>query len=780
MFRTVRRHAVRSLAATTIGAVGLGLAVPAVAFAAGPPPDQQWGANQARPVTGTSPVDGHREVAPTRKGMQSAAVAAGTSLASTGMTAAPSWVFNGSGWGHGIGMSQYGAFEMAKAGYTAAQILQHYYSGTTYDAVPDSMWVNVNIVYGASSASATTSQLVSGNGGGGFTLSLGGKSMTSAVPANVAFSVSGGVVQASCSTCQGSPLSGPQAILNWDHAPYTGDRTLVRIGGSQYRDGALIITPKSSTTMNVVNQVRVHDEYLDYIAESPWSWNLESLRAQAAAARGYVLAKYNSLGKAVQTSCNCHVFDTTSDQVYGGYSTVLSNGNAPYWANWKNAVHATGSSNTTTGYVARSKGSIISAFFSSSSGGRTENNEDVWGGTPLPYLRGVDDPWSLMPSNPLRAWRQVAGGGSLAATFGLSDVARLDLSDRTVNGGIHTATATSSYGTVRTITGDQVRTIVASGSPYSGRVNSTMIRHLTRRLSGADRYATAAAVATQSPLSATSVVIAGADGALVDASVSGPLAATVAGPLLLTRRDALPAPTVAELNRRGKAVKTAYVIGSEAVVSKAVASALTQRGITVVRLGGANRYATSALVAQAIKAKRAVPTVVLASGTDVPDTLVVSGPASALREPILLTPTTGLDTSTRTALAATRSTSARVVGNESQVSAAVVAQLKAAGVTTVTRLDGADRYAVSGSIASFYRSKLPDQSEAVLTSGSDATLVDSLVAGTLQRLVVLSAGTSLGDQATVTLQTSPLLETLTAVGGPTTVSAATLAAAANS
>ena len=48
--------------------------------------------------------------------------------------AATSWVMRGAGWGHSLGMSQYGAMEMAKDGYTAAQILKHYYTGTTYDA----------------------------------------------------------------------------------------------------------------------------------------------------------------------------------------------------------------------------------------------------------------------------------------------------------------------------------------------------------------------------------------------------------------------------------------------------------------------------------------------------------------------------------------------------------------------------------------------------------------------------------------------------------------------
>ena len=788
MFRTTRRYAVRSLAATAVGAVALGLAVPTGAAAAGTAPDPQWGANQPRPTFEESPTDGNPDgpapdpsapdAATTARLAQRAAAADPT------LAAAPSWVLRGAGWGHGIGMSQYGAYEMAKAGYTAPQILKHYYSGTTYDAVTDDQTLDVNIlnqVSGSSTVTAVPSLVSAGNGGGAFTVVVSGdtRTMTGKLGDAVSFSRSGDDIRASCSTCTGATvLAGPTAILRWDSLPGMGDRTLMKIGGTQYRDGTVRMRPYGTSSWNIVNRVRLHDEYLDYIAESPWSWKVEALKAQAAAARGYALSKYLALGGKLRSSCDCHLYDTTADQVYAGYSTVLGNGNQPYWANWRNAVRAAGSADT--GYVSRSGGAIIQAFFSSSSGGRTENNEDVWGGTPLPYLRGVSDPWSLEDSNPARGWRQVASGPSLARVFGLSDVARLDLSDRTANGGVHTATATSSYGTVRTVTGDQLRAVVASGTPFSGQVNSTMIRHLTARLSGADRYASAAAVAARAPASAGSVVVAGGDGILVDASVSGPLAATVGGPLLLTQQAKLPAATVAELNRRGSAVRTAYVVGGTSVVSEAVADQLRNRGLTVVRLGGSNRFATSSLVARAIKARRAVPTVVVAGGEGLPDALGVSGPASALREPILLTPAGRLDASTRSALTATGATAARIVGGEAVVSSTVQSQLAEAGLTTITRLGGDDRYAVSAAVASFYRSRVPVGSEIVLTSGKDSSLVDSLVAGTLQRVIALTEGSSLGADALTTLQTSPQLETVTAVGGAAAVSNGTLTRAANS
>jgi SpoIID/LytB domain protein len=779
----IRRYAVRAAVVPLLTAASLALsgtqvgALAATGDASGP----EWGANQARPTFEESPSDGNpvgpglAAPAPNGAPIRGSARAQAAAAAVT-----PGWVLHGAGWGHGLGMSQYGAWEMAKAGKTAKQILATYYTGTTYDAVDDTGWVNVNISTGPTAVSATSSALASG--GGPFTVTLGGATMTATAATTVSFSISASVVTANCSACTPKTLSGPSAVINWDRAPYPGDRTLMKIAGGQYRDGVAIVTPKTASTLNVVMQVRVHDEYLDYLAESPWSWktssgSLAALQAQAAAARGYVLTKRDA---GLRDACDCHVYDTTQDQVYGGYTTVISNGNEPYWPNWKAAVRATGSA--TTGYVPRYAGKYIQAFYSSSSGGRTENNEDVWfelgqaTPAPIPYIRGVADPWSLGTSNPNRAWRQVTGGGSMASVFGLADVVRLDLRDRTVNGGVHTATATSSSGAQRTVTGDALRGIAASPG---GALKSTMIRHLTGRLSGPDRYASATAVARRVPATATSVVIAGGDTTLSDASVAGPLASTLAGPLLLTQRDKLPAATVAELDRRGSTVKTAFVVGGAGVVSDAVAAQLRSRGITVTRLGGHDRYETSALVAKAIKARRATPTVIVAGGEGLADALGASGPASALKEPIVLTQATRLTPVTAQALKAIGATQSRIVGGTAVVGSAVQAELTSAGVKPI-RLAGDNRYESSAAVAKFYRPYLPTASEVVLTSGADTALVDSLVAGTLQRLMVLTQRSVLSEPAARTLQMTAALETVTAVGGTGALTGGVLTAAANS
>src|SRR5690606_32085916 len=420
------------------------------------------------------------------------------------------------------------------------------------DLVPDTQVISVNLLNNVTSATMSTWTLSAG--GGSFSVSNGPTTMTGGVGAVLTASAPSGGAGATitCTSCTPvSSVSGARLTVTWDD-----DRTLLSVAGTRYRDGQVSVTRSATGSLvNVVARVRLHDEYLDYVAEVPWSWHTEALRAQAAAARGYALA---ALAGGLRSACDCHLYDTSVSQVFGGYPNA---GNLPYWSRWTTAVRAAGSA--TQGYVVRYNGAIISAFYSSSSGGRTQNNEDVWGGTPLPYLRSVDDPWSLRAANPRRAWTVVKDSAALATAFGLPDVARLDLSNRNAATAVARATATSAGGASATITGEQLKSRLG--------LNSTYVARQEQRLGGADRYATAVAIAAEIPVSANAVVISSGEPlSLIDATVGGPLAGAVGAPILLTQRDALPAVTVAELNRRAGSVRTAYILGSDGVVSPQV------------------------------------------------------------------------------------------------------------------------------------------------------------------------------------------------------------------
>ena len=711
-----------------------------------------WGANQARfAPSSTSGPSSSGSSGSSGEGVTAATAAAG-----------PDWVFRGAGWGHGIGMSQYGAMEMARDGYSAAQILGHYYTGTTYDAVADTAVISVNLRNGVSTTSLTTSAL--STGGGAIRLTAGGTTavMTGKLGATVTVVRSGSSAKATCTSCTPvTTLSGTFIQATWNDG-----RTLLDVDGTRYLSGTLVVwpSPSASTTLEVTNKVRLHDEYLDYLREVPWSWPLEAKKAQAAAARGYALSQ------SYKDSCKCHLFDDTRSQVYGGYPSASD---LPYWSGWQQAVRATGT--TTTGYVTRYAGAIIQAFYSSSSGGRTQNNEDVWGGTPLPYLRSVSDPWSVRSSNPNASWRTVITGGSLASAFGLSDVAKLDLHDRTAGNGVDVATATSAAGASATIDGESLRSRLG--------LKGTWVRHLVSRVDGANRYDVAANVAKRISVSATSAVIASGESAAVfDASVSGPLSAAVDGPLLLTAKGALPAPTMAELDRRKASLKTVYIVGGAGSVSEAVRTQLEQRyaGLTVTRIAGASRYEVAENVAKEIKARHSVSTVIVASGTAIADALGASGPASALGYPILLTYRDSVPADTLGALDATGATIAHIVGGEASVAPAVESYLTDTRSMTVRRHGGASRYEVAANVATYFRPRFSLPNEIVMTSGANAALADSLAAGSLKRLMVLTAPSAVPEATLAVFQTTPQLETVVAVGGAASVPAARLVQAQSS
>ncbi|WP_239651603.1 SpoIID/LytB domain-containing protein [Neosynechococcus sphagnicola] len=118
-------------------------------------------------------------------------------------------------------------------------------------------------------------------------------------------------------------------------------------------------------------------------AEMGINWPQEALKAQAVASRSYALQKRQTEGNAL-----FDLGDTVAWQVYKGVATESPSTQA--------AVNAT------QGQVLSYGGRIIQAVFHSSSGGHTENVEDVWS-RPLPYLRGVPD---YDQGSPVFQWMQ--------------------------------------------------------------------------------------------------------------------------------------------------------------------------------------------------------------------------------------------------------------------------------------------------------------------------------------------------------------------------------------
>ena len=164
---------------------------------------------------------------------------------------------------------------------------------------------------------------------------------------------------------------------------------IVRIAGATYR-GLAEVGVNSAGTLAGINEVPI-ELYLYGVVPRELPPNPfgepEALKAQAVAARTYALS---NLGK--RASDGYDLLPTTSDQVYGGLAAEQTLSSA--------AVDAT------RGVVATSGGRLISALYSSTSGGWTANNEDVFSSTPVSYLRGVRDPQPGKPAADLPTFEE--------------------------------------------------------------------------------------------------------------------------------------------------------------------------------------------------------------------------------------------------------------------------------------------------------------------------------------------------------------------------------------
>jgi len=296
-------------------------------------------------------------------------------LLAPGAQASVRWVVVGHGFGHGVGMSQYGAYGYASHGKDYRFILRHYYSGTTIAALPDPRIVRV--LTGVSNGDVRFSDATSACG---MTLDSNRSYAARRVARSVQLLAAGG-----------------RALANCGRRLRAAGRQQISIGGNAYR-GALEVVPTSSDSgsLNAVNAVPV-DQYVKGVVpnESPAGWPLAALQAQAVAARSYALS--------TQVEGNgFDLYDDTRSQVYEGIDSEAPQTNR--------AVELT------RGEVVMYGGRIAQTFFSACSGGHTESVQNVFFGPPVPYLVGVPDPYD--GSCPLHTWRLEFSGPQISAKLG--------------------------------------------------------------------------------------------------------------------------------------------------------------------------------------------------------------------------------------------------------------------------------------------------------------------------------------------------------------------------
>ena len=225
---------------------------------------------------------------------------------------------------------------------------------------------------------------------------------------------------------------------------------------------------------------------------------------------------------------------------------------------------------------------------------------------------------------------------------------------------------------------DPDRIVVLGGSgAVSSRVADQLAAYtsaLVERLQGADRFATAVAVsrATFDPGVSAAFVATGAS--FPDALAAGPAAIKAGGPVLLTHAGSLPASTRNELVRL--APQTVYLLGGTTAVSEGVRQAIQQAtGRTVVRLAGADRYATA--VAISTKFFTRPPSVYLATGTNFPDALSAVPAAGRTGSPLLLVQRDRLPPSVASELVRLHPPRCYLSGGTAVIGDAVVGQLRA-------------------------------------------------------------------------------------------------------
>ena len=291
--------------------------------------------------------------------------------------AAVKWVVHGRGFGHGVGMSAYGAYGYAKHGATFQQILGHYYPGTALGTLNGPR--TVRVLLGTASGDV---------GFSGATGACGVKLEPSR--AYEAHRVGGAV---RLRTSGGKPLANCGETLR-----AAGPGKVSVAGYGTYR-GALETVPTGSSSLNVVNALAV-DQYVKGVIpnESPPSWPSAELEAQAVASRSFALS-------AGRDGDGFDLYADTRSQVYKGLESEYARSNE--------------AAEATRGEVLMYEGQVAEALFSACSGGKTESIQNVFG-TAVPYLVGVPDPYDYYC--PLHKWTLEFSGPQISSRLaGLID-----------------------------------------------------------------------------------------------------------------------------------------------------------------------------------------------------------------------------------------------------------------------------------------------------------------------------------------------------------------------
>ena len=364
----------------------------------------------------------------------------------------PTFEFTGSGYGHGVGMSQIGARSRALTGESATAILNYYYKDVLVAPFVDTHTIRVNIAHLVKSISFTTHtpgariDVFEGDIGNS-TQSLPITSF--ATKKKATFTIS-------------TLPKGKALTLRW-----MGENPIITMTqgsvSTKYKYGYITIKAVKGA-MEVTNTLALRDEYLWGISEVPSSWPAAMLEAQAIASRSYALSKLS----VIRPSCDCQVYSHITDQNFVGFSKESE----PRFGHfWKNAVSRT-IIDTSTSLVVLSNGKPAQTYFFSSSGGATQTTRDAWGEATA-FTQSVPDSASVdVKLNPrFASWKASSTQELVAKAFLLPNVLSLEILSRNEAGAVTYIAATSSVGVTKKLRGDTFRSRAKLPSPWFSLVS---------------------------------------------------------------------------------------------------------------------------------------------------------------------------------------------------------------------------------------------------------------------------------------------------------------------
>lgn len=276
-------------------------------------------------------------------------------------------------------------------------------------------------------------------------------------------------------------------------------------------------------------------------------------------------------------------------------------------------------------------------------------------------------------------------------------------------------------------------TLVTGGTKILDNIVMTTATGVVSRVSGTDRYGTAVAASKRAFEDGTCQTVVLASGAAFpDALSASSLVGAVSGSLLLSRPDALPDSVITEIRRLG--ADEVYVVGGPAAIGDVVTDRLANMGVSVRRVFGRDRYATSVAVAREVAAITGLPAseVIVTRGDVFADAVAASGVASGLSIPVLLTQSTALPAAAEVYLTETTPQTVVLLGGTAAISPTVETQITE--ITDdlvgaeVTRVSGLNRYSTTKNFATWCLDRGWTQGTHVAVANG-ASFPDALSAG---------------------------------------------------